>query len=75
MRFRNESVEHVTVEWHPSFTISDGGEHGAGLTSIQSIALDGHSTQVAVAKDAPKGVPAGSPLSLCDPAFFDVSSG
>jgi hypothetical protein len=75
VRFRNDSVEHVTIDWHPSYVIADGGSHGTGLTSIQSIGLDGHTTRVAVAKQSPDGVPAGSAIAQCEPAFSTVSSG
>ena len=40
VRFRNDSVEHVTVNWHPSYVIRDGGSHGTGLTSVQSSGVD-----------------------------------
>src|SRR5579871_3126874 len=33
VRFRNTSVEHLTVSWHPSYEVRNGGSHGDGLTS------------------------------------------
>ncbi len=75
VRFRNDSVEHVTVSWHPSYVIAGGGSHGGGLTSIQSISLASHATRAADVSQSPKGVSPGSAIGQCDPAFEQVSSG
>ena len=48
--------------------------HGDGLTSIQSLSLAAHSTSVAVAKQSPEGVAAGSAIGQCQPPF-DVLNG
>jgi hypothetical protein len=71
----DDSVVHVTVDWHPSYVITDGGSHGTGLTSIRSIGLDGHSTRVMTVQQSPEGVPAGSAIGQCEPAFSTVDSG
>ena len=34
VRFRNTSVEHITISWHPSYTIRGGGSHGEGFSSM-----------------------------------------
>jgi hypothetical protein len=73
--FRNDSVEHVTVAWHPSYVIAGGATHGEGLGSIQSTGLDAHSTRTVIAKQSPEGVPAGSAIAQCEPAFSTVDSG
>jgi hypothetical protein len=75
VRFHNASVEHITISWHPSYLIRDGGSHGDGLTSIQDSGVNGHSTRVVVAKQQPQGVPVGSPIAKCKPSFFSVKSG
>jgi hypothetical protein len=74
-RFHNGSVEHVTVHWHPSYTIAGGDAHGTGLSSVQSSGLDAGATRGVYVKQQPKGVTPGSPIGLCDPAFEDVKSG
>jgi hypothetical protein len=75
VRFHNDSVEHVTIDWHPSYVISDGGSHGAGLTSLQSSGINPHSTRVVVVKQSPEGTPAGSAIGQCEPAFSTVDNG
>jgi hypothetical protein len=74
-QFRNSSVEKISIDWHPSYTIQDGGSHGTGLTSMQHLSLDGHSAKGEFVKQKPKGVPPGSPIASCDPALSTVSSG
>jgi hypothetical protein len=71
----NNSVEHVTVDWHPSFTISGGGEHGAGLTSTQSDGFDPGETRELAAHQNPEGVAPGSPIGTCKPSFSMIESG
>ena len=75
VRFSNSSVEHVSVDWHPTYRIAAGGEHATGLTQVQSIDLPPHSTSNALARDTPGTVANGSPIGACIPAFSDVSSG
>jgi hypothetical protein len=75
VRFRNASIEHVTISWHPSYTVRDGGSHGTGLTSIQSSGVNAHASRGVFVKQQPQGVPPGSPLASCDPSFSDVESG
>ena len=75
VRFRNSSVEHITIHWHPSYTIRDGGDHGTGLSSLQSSGVNGKASRGVYVKQKPKGVPSGSPIAKCDPSFSDVQSG
>ena len=74
-RFRNSSVEHLTIDWHPSYIIEGGGSHGGGMTSVQSSGIDAGATRGLFIKQNPNGVATGSPISECDPAFSTVSSG
>jgi hypothetical protein len=75
VRFRNLSVEHVTINWHPSYLIRGGGSHGDGLSSLQDSGVNAHASRGMFVKQKPKGVPAGSPLASCKPSFFSVKSG
>jgi len=75
VRMRNTSAEHLTVDWHPSYVIENGGEHGAGLSSLQSDGFDAGETRDLLARQSPKGVAAGSPIETCKPSFSDVRSG
>jgi len=75
VRMRNTSVEHVTVNWHPTYTIRGGGAHGEGLTSIQSNGFDSGEVRELIAKQDPKGVRDGSPLGVCKPSFSTIDSG
>ncbi|MFN0155519.1 MAG: hypothetical protein ACKVUT_14190 [Gaiella sp.] len=75
VRMTNESVEHVTVNWHPSYVIRGGAEHGAGLGSIQDDGFDAGQTRVLVAEQQPEGVAPGAALSECKPSFFLIESG
>ena len=75
VRFHNRSVEHITISWHPSYLIRNGGSHGDGLTSIQDSGVNRHATRVVVVKQQPQGVPAGSRIASCKPSFFEVKSG
>jgi hypothetical protein len=72
---RNDSIEHVTVNWHPSYVIAGGGEHGAGLTAIQSHGFDGGELRQLEAEQDPEGVPEGSPIAECKPSFSTIDSG
>jgi hypothetical protein len=49
-QMRNTSVEHVTVNWHPTYTIRGGGAHGEGLSSVQSNGFDSGEVRQLVAK-------------------------
>jgi zinc-ribbon domain len=71
----NNSVEHVTVHWHPSYVIAGGDEHGTGLTSIQDDGFDSGETRELAAKQKPQGVATGSPIETCKPSFNSVDSG
>jgi hypothetical protein len=71
----NNSVEHVTVNWHPSYTIVGGGEHGTGLTSVQSDGFDSGETRDLEAHQNPNGVEPGSEIGICKPSFNTVESG
>jgi hypothetical protein len=71
----NGSVEHITVQWNPIYTIRNGGEHGQGFGSQQSKGFDGGETRSFYIKQDPKGVPANSPLASCHPNFWNIKSG
>jgi hypothetical protein len=75
VQMRNTSVEHVTVNWHPSYTIRNGGTHGDGLSSVQSNGFDAGEVRQLIAKQDPKGVPDGSRLGVCKPSFQTIQSG
>ena len=75
VRFRNSSIEHVTINWHPSYSVAGGGDHGTGETSVQSDGVNAHASRGVYVKQKPKGVPAGSRLSRCNPSFSRVQSG
>jgi hypothetical protein len=75
VRFRNSSVEHITIHWHPSYTIRGGGSHGEGLSSMQDSGVNAHASRGAYVKQKPKGVPAGTPIGICKPSFSSVQSG
>lgn len=72
---RNDSVEHVTVNWHPSYVIEGGTEHGAGLTAAQSDGFDAGETRVLEAEQDPEGVAAYAPIAECKPSFSVIESG
>jgi hypothetical protein len=74
-RFRNTSIEHITIHWHPSYTIRGGGSHGDGLSSLQDSGVNAHASRGMFVKQKPKGVPAGSPIGACKPSFSTVESG
>lgn len=73
--FRNTSIEHLTVQWHPSYHIREGSDHGTGLTSVQDAGIDGKATREVIAEQDPKGTPDGSRIDECKPSFFGVDSG
>lgn len=75
VRFRNSSVEHITVTWHPSYSIRGGGSHGVGLSSEQDSGVNAHASRGVYAKQKPEGVPAGSPIASCHPSYSLVESG
>jgi hypothetical protein len=75
VRFRNIAIEHITISWHPSYTIRGGGSHGEGLSSLQDSGLNARASRGVYVKQKPKGVPAGSPLAVCKPSFSSVKSG
>ena len=74
-RFRNTSIEHITIHWHPSYTIRGGGSHGEGMSSLQDSGVNAHASRGMFVQQKPKGVPAGSPISVCKPSFNSVESG
>jgi hypothetical protein len=45
VRFRNLSVEHVTIHWHPSYVIRGGGPHGEGFSSVQDSGVNAHAAR------------------------------
>ena len=75
VRFRNSSVEHLTITWHPSYVIRGGGAHGEGFSSLQDSGVNAHASRGVYVKQQPKGVAAGSPLAACKPSFYSVESG
>jgi hypothetical protein len=74
-RFRNSSVEHITIHWHPSYSIRGGGSHGNGLSSLQDDGVNAHASRGVFIKQKPEGVPKGTPIASCHPSFFNVESG
>jgi hypothetical protein len=75
VRFRNSSVERLTIHWHPSYVIRGGGAHGEGFGSIQDHGVDAHASRGVYVKQQPKGVAAGSPIAKCKPSYYSVESG
>jgi hypothetical protein len=75
VRFRNTAVEHITINWHPTYVIRGGGSHGEGLSSLQDSGVNANATRGVFVKQKPKGVPPGSPIAQCKPSFFNVQSG
>lgn len=75
VQMRNTSVEHVTVNWHPTYTIRGGGAHGQGLSSVQSNGFDSGEVRQLIAKQDPKGVRDGARLGVCKPSFQTIESG
>ena len=74
-RFRNSSIEHITINWHPSYSIRGGGSHGDGFSSMEDSGVNAHASRGVFVKQKPKGVPKGSPISACHPSFSLVESG
>jgi hypothetical protein len=72
---RNTSAEHITVNWHPSYVIARGGEHGKGLTSIEDHGFDAGERRSLIAKEDPKGVRDRARIAVCKPSFFSIESG
>lgn len=72
---RNDSVEHVTVDWHPSYVIAGGGEHGAGLTAVESSGFDAGETRQLLVEQDPEGVAPGAAIEECKPSFSTIESG
>jgi hypothetical protein len=72
---RNDSVEHITVNWHPSYVIEGGTEHGAGLTAVQSDGFDAGERRVLEAERDTEGVAAYSSIAKCKPSFSVIESG
>ena len=75
VRFRNTSVEKVTIHWHPSYIIKRGGEHGAGLGSLQDHGVEAGRYRGVFVKQEPEGVKKGSPIAKCKPSYSFVESG
>ena len=75
VRLRNTSIEHLTINWHPSYVVRGGGAHGEGLSSLQDSGVNAHASRGVFVTQQPKGVPVGSPLSACKPSFYSVESG
>jgi hypothetical protein len=71
----NNSVEHVTVNWHPSYTIAGGGEHGTGLSAEESDGFDAGETRELESHQSPEGVASGSAIGVCKPSFSTIDSG
>ena len=75
VRFRNISIEHLTIHWHPTYVVRGGGAHGEGLTSLQDSGVNARAARGVFVQQKPKGVPKGSPLATCKPSFYSVESG
>ena len=71
----NNSIDHVTVQWQPIYTILDGGQHGDAPSALQSVELDAGETRTLLVSQSPKGVAPGAPLGLCAPAYLDITPG
>jgi hypothetical protein len=71
----NRSVEHVTVNWHPSYELVGGSSHGTGLTSLEDSGFDAGETRELVSEQNPDGVASGAEIGACKPSFFLVESG
>lgn len=72
---RNDSVEHLTVDWHPSYVIAGGGEHGAGLSAVESSGFDAGEARSLLSEQDPEGVAVGSSIAECKPSFSTIQSG
>lgn len=72
---RNTSAEHITVNWHPSYVIARGGEHGKGLSSVESNGFDAGERRSLIAKEDPKGVKDRARIAVCKPSFQLIESG
>jgi len=75
VRMTNDSVEHVTVNWHPSYVIAGGSEHGAGLSALQDSGFDAGETRELTAEQNPEGTTPGARIGECKPSFFLVEAG
>jgi hypothetical protein len=75
VRFRNSSIEHLTINWHPTYIVKGGGPHGEGFSSMQDSGINAKASRGVYVKQKPKGVPVGSPLSKCKPSYSLVESG
>jgi len=73
--FGNTSVQTLTVQWHPSYSIANGTAHGTGLSSIQSTKIPPGQSQSVFVKQSPAGTTAGSLIAKCNPSFFLVNAG
>jgi hypothetical protein len=71
---KNTAVEHVTVDWHPSYTIVGGSEHGAGLSSLETSGFDAGETRQLVSEQNPDGLTTGT-IGKCKPSFYLVEAG
>lgn len=72
---RNTSVETLSVQWHPTYSIQDGTAHGTGLTSIQTTSVPGGQSLNVSAQQSPKGTPDDATIARCYPSFSDVTTG
>jgi hypothetical protein len=72
---RNAAAEHITVNWHPSYIIKRGGEHGTGLGSLESSGFDSGELRQLIAEEDPKGVRDGARIAVCKPSFYSIESG
>jgi hypothetical protein len=72
---KNTSIYHLTVNWHPSYTIVGGSEHGAGLTSLESSGFDAGETRQLVSEQNPDGIEDGFEIGECKPSFYLVEVG
>jgi hypothetical protein len=75
VRMRNQSAEHVTVNWYPRYSIRAGGVHGDGFSSAQSDGFDSGEVRELVATNDPKGVKDYSRIAKCYPHFQMIQSG
>jgi hypothetical protein len=74
--FRNRAIAHLTLHVMPKYKIREGGQHGSGLGSLEDIGVDGKAFRsVWIDAGKPKGVPAKSPISSCEPYLFSLQTG
>jgi hypothetical protein len=75
VRMKNTSIQHLTVDWYPRYTIRRGGVHGDGFTAVQSNGFDRGEVRELFAWQSPKGTPRNARLASCRPHFQRIEQG